>query len=812
MSLKAPTIIIIALISVSFWVHSQPECKSTFSGKVTDESGIPLKGATIILGNNLLSNVSDESGDFVFKNLCPAKYALSVRYVGYQPYQTEINLLPVLKGEMRNKPMIYQLNPDIAQLDEIVIRSHNPQTEHAHNLASISAKQLAESAGKSLGEMLKEIPGVNTIQAGPGIFKPVIHGMHSQRILILNYGIRQEGQQWGAEHAPEIDPFIASNIIVIKDASAIKYGTDAIGGVVVVNPPELPEKAGLGGSINSIVQSNGRSGTVSGYLEGGIKNHDGWGWRVQGTGKRAGDYHTPVYSLTNTGSKEQNFSAATGFHKSSYGFDVYFSRFNTTLGILKGTAIGSIQDLLYAMENTPPQYTQPFSYSISNPRQQVGHNLLKINAHKKILNGEWRFQYGHQQNRRKEFDNRRGSLQSLPSIDLLLQTHTLETEWEIENDKKQKLCVGITGMAQKNTNIFGTQRIPFIPNFASFSGGAFGVTQFIAGRWKMDIGIRYDYRLFQVKGFDYKNSYFDDKLSFGSISVTSGASLPISQKQTFHFSASSAWRPPHVAELYSLGTHQSAAAIEYGLLLNDATNEVMKIRSVPFKNEQAFKLVGSHQFQGSRFQNEVTIYANIINHYIYLKPVGVTQNIRGVYPYFRYSQTDVLFAGADISSSISLTSKLKGKQSASLLRVFNRSGVGNMPFIPPNRFDWSLRFEEPKSFLLKGFFFETKARLTANQGNAPRVVSPSQIISAKEQGIDLFATDQSIFDFAPAPKAYWLLSLITGFSVSAGASKIDFGLSVENLLNTSYREYTNRFRYYAYDRGRNFIFSIRVNF
>lgn len=34
---------------------------------------------------------------------------------------------------------------------------------------------------------------------------PVIHGLHSNRILILNNEVRQEGQQWGADHAPEID-------------------------------------------------------------------------------------------------------------------------------------------------------------------------------------------------------------------------------------------------------------------------------------------------------------------------------------------------------------------------------------------------------------------------------------------------------------------------------------------------------------------------------------------------------------------------------------------------------------------------------
>ena len=192
--------------------------------------------------------------------------------------------------------------------------------------------------------------------------------------------------------------------------------------------------------------------------------------------------------------------------------------------------------------------------------------------------------------------------------------------------------------------------------------------------------------------------------------------------------------------------------------------------------------------------------------------MGLTQNIRGVYPYFRYAQTDVLFLGADLSTSASLTTKLKIKQNTSLIHVSNRNGSGNMPFIPPNRFDWAIRFEEPKDFLLKNFFFESKIRFTAKQGNAPRVITPTQIITAKEQGVDLFATDKSNFDFMPAPPAYWLLNMFTGFSVKSGESQINFSMAVENLLNISYREYTNRFRYYADDRGRNFIFSVKIDF
>src|SRR5689334_20766404 len=278
-------------------LHSQGECNLTFYGKVTDERGEPLPGTTVTLGDLSRTSVTDELGHFRIERLCATQYKVLVKYVGFQDFQSEIVMNLSLEKTI-------SLQPQIAQLEEVVIRAHQAHTEHAHNSVNLNAKQLAEAAGKTLGETLKEIPGVNTIQAGPGIFKPVIHGVHSQRILILNYGVRQEGQQWGAEHAPEIDPFVASNIVVIKDASSIKYGTDALGGVVIVNPAPLPETNDLGGSLNTILQSNGRSATISGMVEGGIKNYDGWGWRIQGTAKRTGDFHTPDYSLTNTGVRE----------------------------------------------------------------------------------------------------------------------------------------------------------------------------------------------------------------------------------------------------------------------------------------------------------------------------------------------------------------------------------------------------------------------------------------------------------------------------------------------------------------------------
>ncbi len=794
------------VLLIPAYTSAQSNCSFTISGKVFDaETKEVLAAADVIITELNRGAVTDSKGNFTFQSICEGRYNLRCSFVGYKTITTLTTLT-------KSTSIDLLLVPEITQMNEVIIHEKIAYTDGTQNFVNLTEKQLAETAGKTLGETLKEIPGVNSIQSGPGIFKPVIHGVHSQRVLILNHGIRQEGQQWGAEHAPEIDPFIASNVVVIKDASAIKYGTDALGGVVVVNPPELPEKNGLGGSLNTIAQSNGRSGTISGVLEGGIRSHDGWGWRIQGTGKRAGDFKTPTYHLTNTGIKELDFSAATGYHAKKYGVEVFFSHFQTQLGILKGTSIGNLDDLIAAMEREPPQYTTGFSYNIKEPRQEVSHNLMKLNGHLQTNKGEWRVQYGFQNNNRKEFDIRIGGLSQIPSIDLQLNTHTIETEYEIDNTTNRTLCIGATGMYQDNNNIPGTQRIPFIPNFTNLSGGFFAVTHLQLQKWIVDFGVRYDYRSYQVTGYDFKNTLYNDHLVFKNPSATFGASIPITKNQTLSTNLSSAWRPPHVAELYSLGTHQSAAAIEYGLLLNDSTNEVMSIKDVPFKIEQALKWVNTYQYEVEKFQFEATGYVNYIFNYIYLRPTGITQNIRGTYPYFRYTQTDASFLGLDFSGAWQISQRIKFSQKLSLLRASDVRNQDYLVFIPSNRVEAAIRFEEPTRFVFKNFFFENKLKFVARQHRAPRVVTVREIKEADEQGIDLFANDNSNFDFMAAPPGYTIWNASIGFSISKEKVRYDFRLAAENIMNSTYREYTNRFRYYAHDIGNNFIFSIKCIF
>ena len=146
------TILLTAVVFFFFRHSSAQECNGTFTGRVLDEANQPMIGATITLSQNQKGTITDASGNFHFDKLCKGTYTVKVQYLGYENLEFEITI----EGAVTR---ILHLNEDVQQLQEVVVEDELQHTEHAHNLATLNAKQLAESAGKTLGESLKEIPG-----------------------------------------------------------------------------------------------------------------------------------------------------------------------------------------------------------------------------------------------------------------------------------------------------------------------------------------------------------------------------------------------------------------------------------------------------------------------------------------------------------------------------------------------------------------------------------------------------------------------------------------------------------------------------
>ena len=66
-------------------------------------------------------------------------------------------------------------------------------------------------------------------------------------------------------------------------------------------------------------------------------------------------------------------------------------------------------------------------------------------------------------------------------------------------------------------------------------------------------------------------------------------------------------------------------------------------------------------------------------------------------------------------------------------------------------------------------------------------------------------TDSEIFDFAAATDGYFLLDLSWTFK----RKNLSGGITVQNLLNTRYRDYLNEMRYFADESGRNLLFTLK---
>lgn len=776
-------------------------CNFRLSGKVILSDGTPVESASVIFSDKTSGSITNSAGQFYFSNLCEGTRKLIVRHIGYEVHEKTV----IISGDTI---LTITLQPEIRELEAVII--HEESHQEGTNISRLSRNEMDAFAGKPLGEQLKGISGVGSVQAGPGVSKPVIHGVNGQRILILNNGVRLEGQQWGAEHAPEIDPFIASDIQVIKDASSIRHGVDAIGGVIIVSPPQIPEGPGLGGYLQTIGQSNGRGITISGSLQGGVRKAPGWGWRIQGTGKKSGDFQAPDYNLTNTGLKELNFSAAAGYHGKNGGYEIFASQFNTEIGILSGSVSSSVGDLAGAIAATVPRYTGPFSYEIGNPKQTVVHRLIKLNGHHVSEKGTWRWIYAWQQNKRREYDVRRSGLSELPAIDLNLNTHTAEAEWEESGSGPSHLRFGMNGMYQHNANVYGTQRIPFIPDYTAATGGLYSIWNFETGYLKFDGGLRYDMRWYDVAGYDFKNTLYKQKLMFHNISATAGISISRPGGNTIMSSLSSAWRPPHVSELFSLGTHQSAAAIEYGLFLDSQTNEILSRNEIDFKNEQSLKWVSGLKSEKETLSAEFSLFGNMIFNYFYLRPGGITRNIRGAYPFFRYAQTNALFLGSDASVTLKLNSHLTISPRASFIYAEDITNRDFLPFIPANRLELFIRNEKELGKNKNILFIELRNRYVFRQFRAPGVINPESFLNYQNPQTNI--SNDRIFDFMAAPDGYFLTGGSAGLNLKSEKIRYDIRLSADNLFNAAYREYTNRFRYFADEPGRNFIISIKTTF
>lgn len=753
--------------------------------KFLEKANISLVGTKIVVTTNA-------EGYFQIPGQCPGDYTLRISHAGCQTIDFHFHLKEDLFRTIE-LPHAENLLKEVVVVGTASIRNEGITGE-------LKGKELAATRGLTLGESLQKVTGVTVLQTGNNIYKPVIQGMHSSRVLILNNGIRQEGQQWGSEHAPEIDPYVANRLTVIKGASSVRYGGDAIGGVILVEPRLLQYKKELQGELNLAAFSNNRQGVASAMIEGTFDKKENTAWRLQGTIKRGGNARTPDYWLKNSGVAEMNMSATAGWRKANKGVELFYSLFNTRIGIFTGSHIGNLTDLENVIKAQEPPASikdASFGYAIDRPYQYVQHHLVKLRAFSEWT-GKSRISLtlSSQYNQRKEFDITRSATE-LPQLELDLSTHMADLVYEHFANQQFKGSMGINAMYQTN---FINYRY-FVPNYQSLDYGLWIAEKMQQGKWQFELGLRYDQRRrYDIR--DNDKSPFDLTMgnpllpgdpygtrNFSGMSGTGVAAYTFNENLRMSFTVSSAWRSPQVNELFSNGLHHGAARIEKG--------------DPGLNPERAISALANLVYNKDRWEIEWGLYSKSINDFIYLKPTyPALLTIRGAFPSFAFAQTNAHLAGSDLSMAYGLNAHLKAHAKASLLRAYDQSAKTWLIQMPANRYEADLEYDFIDGKKWKQSYVKMGMQHVTEQTRVP----PTGNIEVKDANGNISLQS----DYTPPPPAYTLVNLEAGSGLMVKNRKLDFVLTVSNLFNSSYRDYLNAFRYFSLDRGRNIAIKMKM--
>jgi len=793
----------LTLLFSSITLLSQ-NCNNSLSGLVTDiHDGQLLTGVTLIVAETGQAVQTNLDGTYSFTNLCNATYYIQVSH----PYCLTKGFTVKVSGDTKKS---FKLEHHLEELNQITIEgkayADKSKTLLEH---TINKDELERFSSGSVGDALKSLSGVSALNSGSTVVKPLIHGLHSSRVAIINNGVRMEDQEWGAEHAPNIDINSVSNLSVIKGAGALQYSGDAVGGVIIAETSKVPVKDSLYGKSLMTTTTNGRGFSLSSKLTKSYKN--GWYTTLQGTLKRFGDFEAPGYVLSNTGMDERNGSIKVGFNRFDYGFEGYYSHFKNEIGILSASHLGGAKDQVRAISSDKPLIIKDFTYAIKAPSQDVTHHLATVKGFKRFENfGKLNFQYDFQRNNRLEFDIRRGDDKDKPASDLELVTHTILVDIESRLSDQILLKSGLMTKYQHNFANPSTGVRRLIPDYEMYDSGLYFIIDYqLNDHLLLEAGGRYDYSHMDVFKF-YKTSFWDSRNynqrfseivvedlgtqiltnpqpKFNNGSGTLGATYTFGEDYKVFFNYSVASRAPNPSELFSEGLHHSASRIEQG--------------DLSFKSEIAHKVALTLQSDSDQFSFNINPYINTISDFIVNEPTEIRQTLRGNFQVWEYRQTNAQLLGVDVDASYTFAENFRINSQFSLVKGYDRTLNTPLIGMPPVNISNEIVYQNSSFNSIR---LALQSSYNFKQNNYPNTNFEVYIPETETlQEVDVSST----------PEAYHLLDFSSSIDINLNqASKLTVGLRITNVLDTSYRNYLNHLRYYADDLGRNFLLNLKINY
>ncbi|WP_246296569.1 TonB-dependent receptor [Winogradskyella vidalii] len=752
----------------------------------------PLEGVNII-GKGLFS-VSSASGAFTIKAVTKGTHTFTISHLGYTTQTINVDVGPNMEA------LKIFLDESTTALHEIQV---NGKTKKRLNKESpvvsqlVSKEFLTTNRENSLMQTLSKIPGVSTINIGSGQSKPVIRGLGFNRVAVVQNGIKHEAQQWGNDHGLEIDQYGIENIQIVKGPAALVYGSDAIAGVVDIQPNAIPSRHSFNGEVNLLGESNNDLIGISTGIE--ARGHN-WFYRGRLTYRDYADYKVPTdkinyenyvftlqdNNLRNTAGKEANASFSMGYVSDRITSETTISNVNAKNGF-------------FANAHGLEVRTSTIDYDSSNrdvdlPYHKVNHFKITNNTSITLDNHSINVDLGFQNNIREERSEPtpHGYMPTPPNTKergFHKNTFSLNVKDAFQPHKQHQVVAGVNLEFQDNS-ISGWGFL--IPEYTRFTVGAFAFDQFeIHSDLHLLAGLRYDFGQINSKSyFDWyrtpinnangstSNVYLqraqDKTLNFGNLSASVGLSYLL-KNTTFKINIGKSFRMPLPNELASDGVNYHMYRYEQGNLDLDP--------------EESYQLDLDIDHTTKDFSLGISPFVNFFENFIYLNP---TSNYYETLQIYEYTQNKVFRAGGELRAGTSIINNLQLDASAEY--VYSRQTSGpkegfTIPFSPPLSGLFSARYQFKNAFFFKQPQLIADYKITAAQDE---IVPPEE----KTDGYQVLN-----------------MSLLTQINLFKTKQPLDVKFKLNNVFNTKYFDHTSFYRLIDVpEAGRNISIALTQTF
>ncbi len=640
----------------------------SLSGRVTDTTGNPVGDARIVILEASRSARTDADGRFRLTEVPDGTYGVSVAAIGFRP---RVMRVTIRGQDARLDVSLTRTIVELAAIQTTATPIATSALESPQPLAVLQGDGLANAQAPSLGAVLEALPGMRNLSTGAGVGKPVIRGLTSNRVLVLENGQRIESQQWGDEHAPNVETASAERIEVIRGPASVLYGSDALGGVINVVQRELPDATDRPAFITQwftgSFSSNGDAPDGSLLIEGARGTV---GFRTTLTARTQGDIGTPSGTLANSALDMRGGSAALGVRGG--------------WGSLAATFTGRSERLEI--------HEDPADEPDATPFQRVGVSRGTLTGNIALGSARIEIDLGRESNRRREFEE-------ATSTEFALGLQSINTMGNIHlHHSTGGRLAGVVGVSGMRTAVSISGEEVLVPASTTDNVGVYAFEQIDAGRWQFSAGARADWRRLRHEantalGLD------DGEQSWTAVTGNAGALLRVTESVAIVSNVGRGFRAPSAFELFADGVHEGTVRYEVG--------------NAALRNEVSLNTDLAVRMQGHGVAAEFGVFRNAINDYIYADPTGETDTESGLQVY-RYAQGDAVLTGIESSADVHLRSWLHLRGGADYTRGQNTTTDQPLAFVAPVRVSYSVRFE-PSLRTVHDTYFQVGGETNAQQ-------------------------------------------------------------------------------------------------